>query len=81
MKERYRYISFGRRISKTKTAVYACHNNSSGAEVGIVKWYGPWRQYCFFPARGTIFSKGCMEDVNDFIRQLMEERGRRAKEE
>lgn len=34
--------------------------------LGIVKFYGAWRQYVFHPGEGTIFNKGCMEDLARF---------------
>lgn len=32
-----------------KTIVYNIFNSNHGAKLGEVKWYGPWRQYTFFP--------------------------------
>ena len=43
-------------------------------ELGIVKWYGPWRRYCYFPHGIEIYSAGCLADIQDFINQLMKER-------
>ncbi len=75
MKTKYKYIHF-EEVDSTgkKTSVWQCANNKSFSYLGIVKWYGPWRQYCFFPFENTIFNKGCLEDINDFITQLMDER-------
>lgn len=75
----YLYINFEKIADKPKTSVWACKNNTSGAVLGIVKWYPRWRQYCFFPEwsrdeleweRTVIFSAGCMRDIIDFIGQL-----------
>lgn len=43
-------------------------------DLGVLKWYVSWRQYCFFPQPETVFNKGCLEDINHFITQLMEAR-------
>ena len=74
MKTQYKYIYFEETEKKTKTSIYGCLSKKNGGPLGVVKWYGPWRQYCFFPDSLTIFNKGCMEDINDFITQLMDER-------
>lgn len=45
-----------------------------GFRLGIIKWYAPWRQYCFFPDSGCVFSKGCLNDIENFIQELMDKR-------
>ena len=72
MKSKYIYMTLIEQ--KLKTNVYAIGNKSGGYRIGIIKWYGPWRQYCFFPKEDTIWNKGCLEDVNEFIQGLMDER-------
>lgn len=70
----YKYIYFRREPSRTKAQVWACFSARQGAELGCVKWYSAWRQYCFFPNAATLFSKHCMHDIGVFIDHLMEER-------
>jgi len=76
MKTEYEYIRFvlipEREIKKTK--LYHVYNNKGGPPIGLIKWYGSWRQYCFFPATQTIYSKGCLLDIINFIEQLNKER-------
>ena len=74
MQFEYKYIYFELYERKPKTLVYSCCNNNSHNILGFIKWYAPWRQYCFFTSEVTIFNKGCMEDIIDFINQLMEQR-------
>ena len=57
-----------------KTHVVNILSKSSGFILGKIKWYGPWRQYCFFPTAETIFNIGCLEDINKYIKDLMDER-------
>jgi hypothetical protein len=57
-----------------KTHTFNVESKSSRAILGLIKWYGPWRQYCFYPEGKTIFNVTCMGDISNFIRQLMEER-------
>lgn len=72
MKTQYRYIKFQLTERKAKTAVYSCCNNNSGHELGIIKWYPGWRQYCYFPTAQAVYSTGCLEDIAKFINQLLE---------
>lgn len=68
------YIKFEMIDKKPKTNIYAVYNKNSGSLLGIIKWFSSWRQYCFFPSEETIFSYGCMNEVIDFIQELMKER-------
>ena len=74
MKTEYKYIKFVQIPQKTKTSIWNCNNKSGNYALGIVKWYPAWRQYCFFPCGNMVFNKGCLEDINYFITQLMDER-------
>ena len=68
---RYKFIHFTVVQAKPKTEVYACRNNSTGDELGIVKWYAPWRSYAFFPAFGDlVFNAGCLIDITHFMVQM-----------
>lgn len=59
-----------------KTSTFVIFNKNSGAALGRIKWYGSWRQYCFFPTQyaETVWSMGCLQDIQGFIGKLMEER-------
>lgn len=72
MKTEFQYIHFVKVAEKPKTSVWSCRNNRSNVELGYVKWYGPWRQYCFMPnaAELTVFNVACLQDIQDFIRSL-----------
>jgi len=78
---KYRYIEFKLLEKKSKTSVWECLNINSSVRLGIVKWYPYWRQYCYFPEKDTVYSVGCLEDINDFITQLMMERKIKKEEE
>lgn len=34
--------------------------------LGIVKWFGSWRRYAFFPKADTVFEKDCLRDIANF---------------
>jgi len=75
MKERYEYIYFEEEPNPgKKTKQFWCRNKKSDITLGVIRWHSPWRQYCFLPTGPTIFSRGCLKDIVDFINQLMEER-------
>lgn len=76
MKTKYEYIHFDKMESppRAKTSYWMCVNNNYGTNLGIIKWYGGWRQYCFFPYDGMVFNTGCLADISHFIGQLMDER-------
>lgn len=64
----------GHNLKKTKEfRVLSAHNDSV---LGYIKWYGPWRQYCFFPREDCVWSSGCLADLAAFIKGLMDERKR-----
>lgn len=63
----YEYIHFVKVEQREKTAVWSCRNNKSGDELGIVKWHGPWRAYCFFPSGPAVYSAGCLIDLAEFM--------------
>lgn len=72
---RYKYIVFvDVPAMERKTFIWSCRNIGSDHEIGRVMWYGAWRQYCFFPADGCVFSAGCLADIQDFIKQAMADR-------
>ena len=87
MKTKYEFISFnGFQYEGWKTKCYDVNNNSTGAMLGRIQWYGEWRQFCFCIDRGMqesrlIFSAGCLADIQDFIRQLMDERKSNVRQE
>ncbi len=71
MNVKYKYLIFEKAAQQSpKTSVWECKNAKSGTVLGIVKWYGPWRQYCYFPTVQAVYSAGCLNDMADFINQL-----------
>lgn len=73
----YQYIIGEKNQEKSedkKTDVYDIKNKKSGMTLGRIKWNSSWRQYCFFPRKDTVYSKGCMEDINDLISRMEDDR-------
>jgi len=69
MKTEYEYLRFVEKSKPVnrKKGTYSCRNRKSNAEIGKVRWYGPWRQYCYFPTIQAAYSDGCLQDIADFI--------------
>ena len=66
-----KYIQMELIERKPKTVVFEVQTKNDQTRLGIIKWYPNWRQYSFFPEPETIFSKGCLADINSFIEHLM----------
>jgi hypothetical protein len=69
MKTQFEFIHFVEVEKKPKTSVWTCRNTKSMEGIGTVMWYPAWRQYCFVPWDGTVFSVGCMKDIISFIKE------------
>ena len=74
LERKYKYFQTLWYESKPKTAVFMLVTNSRYDVLGFVKWYAPWRQYCFFPDKDMVYSRGCMREINEFIDLLMDDR-------
>jgi hypothetical protein len=70
-----KYLSFIELQPKTKTKVFEVRNKLSNNWLGFVKWYAPWRKYCYFADPiGLVFDSSCLAEIQDFINKLMAER-------
>ena len=55
-----------KKIKGRKTIIYTVKKDG-WMMLGFVKWHGAFRQYCFYPEKDTMFSKGCLELINCFL--------------
>ena len=69
-----RYLEFTRTGWTGKTDILDVESKSQGSVLGQIKWFGQWRQYCFYPSPDTIFNPECMADISKVINELMLER-------
>lgn len=51
---------------KSKTHKFAVISNYNKAMLGYVKWYSPWRKYCFMPLDTTIFDNKCLAEISEY---------------
>ncbi len=70
------YLKFTEVQTAGKTQSWKVCNKRYGDELGIIRWYGAWRQYCYYPTVQAVYSAGCLEDIAAFIKKEMEKRGR-----
>lgn len=70
----YQYVKFIEFSRTAKTVWWSCRNIRSDAELGIIKWHGPWRRYCYSPLCQAVYSAGCLADIQDFIEKAMDAR-------
>ena len=47
-----------------------CVENHRGETLGGIQWYGAWRQYVFYPNPGTIWSAGCLAEVQKLLADI-----------
>ena len=58
-----------KKYAKRKTKSFNVINKKYGDILGIIKWNNGWRQYCFYPEDGTVWSEDCLEVVKTFIEE------------
>lgn len=74
MRTEYKYIVFksdNEVFDEKKTRPsWECRNKKHGYLLGLVHWASAWKQYCYYPEADTMYSRDCLEDIIDFIKQL-----------
>jgi hypothetical protein len=52
----------------SKTKRWTVHSKMDTSWLGTVKWYSPWRKYCFFQNdQDCVFDPGCLREIADFM--------------
>jgi hypothetical protein len=65
------YIYFEDEPTDKKTRIVSVRSLRTREELGVIRWYGAWRQYCFYPNVRTIFNPTCMVRIVDEIKAMM----------
>ena len=47
---------------KRKTPIYYVFEYNTNC-IGEIKWYGPWRKFCFYPDKDTIWDSKCLMQI------------------
>ena len=50
-----------------RTNVWVVSNKRDNGYLGLIRWYGPWRQYCYMPGLDVVLNRGCLERIIKFI--------------
>ena len=69
-----KYMEFDKIGDTGKTEIWNILSKSSSFILGQIKWYGAWRQYCFYPSPNSVFNNTCMQEIIQFIANLMSAR-------
>lgn len=48
--------------------------NSHLTRLGQIRWFSPWRRYCFYPYPNSIYDAKCMGELISKIDELMSKR-------
>lgn len=62
-----KYMKFRIFEKLEKTNIWKVTSKSSGNCLGFIKWYNPWRQYCFSSWDDSTFNDGCLQDIIHFL--------------
>lgn len=69
-----KWIDFVEQESKGKTKIFKVIAKEGGNFLGTIKWFSNWRKYCFYPENSTIFETDCLNDISNFLKELMDDR-------
>ena len=64
-------------VEGRKTRQWQISSIRSGDFLGWVGWYGPWRQYCFYPDGGAVFNGECLLSIVKFLKEATAEHKRK----
>lgn len=53
-------------IKDRKTPILEIYDKG-GSFLGEIKWYAPWRKFCFHTTNNTVWDNKCLQQLNDFI--------------
>lgn len=70
---RFKFFNVVEVESLGSTRKFELVSGRSGKALAEVSWYGPWRQYCFFPAPNTVWSDSCLESAKSFLKRIKAE--------
>lgn len=65
-----KYLEFKLLEQKAKTKIVEVRSKRHGFKLGTIMWYTNWRQYGFFPEKGTVFDAECLNDIQSYIKEL-----------
>jgi len=61
-----KFIEFRPVHTETITKRWEVVSKLGGDPLGVVKWFGRWRKYAFFPLAECVFEEVCLRDLAEF---------------
>lgn len=74
-----KWVDFVPAIPNKKTKVWDVWPKDAHERIGIIKWFGRWRKYCFFPELNTVYEEDCLRDIAEFIERVTKEHRQKKK--
>ncbi len=67
----YKHLIFQEQniIVPGKKLVHVFNKHDMGF-LGSIKWFKPWKQYCFFPEPECIFHNECLQKIAEVLTRL-----------
>lgn len=59
---------------KRKTAIWEVRSGEQQVLLGQIRWYAPWRRYCYSPAGPQWMDATCLRETADFLVKQMDAR-------
>ena len=50
-------------VTNRKTPIYTIFEYSRSNILGEIRWYAPWRKFCFYPDKETIWDTNCLDEI------------------
>ena len=69
-----KYLQFELMEDSGKTQCWIVVNKTYGTNLGLLSWYGAWRQYTFQPSVKTEFNNTCLDSIIGFLNRLNKEK-------
>lgn len=54
---------------KRKTPIYYIFEFNTNC-IGEIKWYSPWRKFCFYPDKNTVWCDECLKEIMNFMLKI-----------
>lgn len=68
-----KHVYFIEHEPKPRTKVWGVYSKHTDELLGEIKYYAPWRQYCFDDG-SLVLAKSCLIDLAKFIEEHKDER-------
>ena len=67
------FLHFQHEVSDLDTSIVSVLAKRTGAQLGQIRWYAPWRQYVLYPSPQTLFNGRCLADITSQLVAMMDD--------